>query len=74
MIAFSAIFANCQRKKLAFLSKTNVMINFFKYVGNSSSLSKKRQYFANNFGKNNSKIITSVPDLSVTPGKSEMVN
>jgi hypothetical protein len=44
---FSAIFANSRRKKVEFFSKSNVMIIFFPQ--NCSSLSKKRQYFRQNF-------------------------
>jgi hypothetical protein len=41
--SFFAIFANFQRKKLAFFSRTIAMLK------NSSSLSKKRQYFCQIF-------------------------
>jgi hypothetical protein len=40
---FSAILANFRRKKLAFFSKTNVIITIF--AKTSSSLSKNRQFF-----------------------------
>jgi hypothetical protein len=59
MITFFAIFANFRRKKLAFFSKTNVIITF---------LQKLRVVWTNNakfvakfFGENFLKIITSVP-------------
>jgi hypothetical protein len=46
-------------EKMAFFSKTNVMITNF--AKTSSSLSKKRHLFAKFFGENILKIITSVP-------------
>jgi hypothetical protein len=54
-LRFSAIFGNFRQfsaKQLAFFSKTNVMINFFAKV--NSSLSKKRQFFRQFFGRKKS--------------------
>jgi hypothetical protein len=48
-------------EKMAFVSKTNVMIIFFSKT--SSSLSKNANIFAKFFGENIFKIITSVPDV-----------
>jgi hypothetical protein len=46
---------------MAFFSKTNVMIIYFSKF--SFILSQKRHFFANFFGKNILKIITSVPGI-----------
>jgi hypothetical protein len=46
-------------KKLAFFSKTNVIIKFFHNL--PFVLSQKRQFFAEFFGENILKIITSIP-------------
>jgi hypothetical protein len=58
MITIFCDFSQFLAKKLAFFSKTNVMIIFSKF---SFVLSQKRQFFANFFGENILKIITSVP-------------
>jgi hypothetical protein len=50
MITIFCDFCQFSAKKLAFFSKTNVVINFFSK--SSSSLSKKRQYFRQIFGEN----------------------
>jgi hypothetical protein len=47
MITIFCGFCRFSAKKLAFFSKTNVMINYFSKT--SSSLSKKRQYFRHIF-------------------------
>jgi hypothetical protein len=60
MITIFCDFCLFSAKKLAFFSKTNVMITIFPKT--ISSLSKKRQFFAAKFfGENILKIITSVP-------------
>jgi hypothetical protein len=50
MITIVCDFCQFSAKKLAFFSKTNVMITIF--AKTSSSLSKKRQYLANFFVEN----------------------
>jgi hypothetical protein len=50
MITIFCDFRQFSAKKLAFFSKTNVMIIIF--AKTSSSLSKKRQFFAKFFGEN----------------------
>jgi hypothetical protein len=62
MITIFSDFCLFSAKKLAFFSKTNVMINFFSKFG--FVLSQKRQFFAKFFGENILKIITSVPGLN----------
>jgi hypothetical protein len=56
---FSAIFDNFLAKKLAFLSKTNVMIKFLHNL--ALFWVKNANFFAEFFGENILKIITSVP-------------
>jgi hypothetical protein len=57
---FSAIFDNFRRKKLAFFSETNVLINFF--LQNLALFwVKNANFFADFFGENIQKIMTSVP-------------
>jgi hypothetical protein len=51
-------------KKLASFSKTNVMITIF--AKTSFVLRQKRHFFANFFGENILKIITSVPGQTLT--------
>jgi hypothetical protein len=58
---FSAIFAYFRRKKLALFSKTNVMIKFLHYL--DLFWVKNANSFAEFFGENILKIITSVPAL-----------
>jgi hypothetical protein len=58
MITIFCDFRQFSAQKLAFFSRTNVMIIF---ANISSSLSKKRQFFRQFFGENILKIITSVP-------------
>jgi hypothetical protein len=60
MIIIFGDFCQFSAKKMAFFSKTNVMINFFSKT--SSSLSKNANIFTNVFGENIFKIITSVPE------------
>jgi hypothetical protein len=60
MITIFCDFRQFSAKKLAFFSKTNVMITIF--AKTSSILNQKRHFFANFFGENILKIITSVPD------------
>jgi hypothetical protein len=60
MIAIFCDFCQFSETKLAFFSKTNVMITFCK---NSSGLSKNANIFAKYFGENILKIITSVPAM-----------
>jgi hypothetical protein len=57
---FSAIFANFRRKKLAFFSKTNVMI---KILHNLPMFWVKNANFCNFFGENILKIVTSYPEM-----------
>jgi hypothetical protein len=61
MITIFCDFCQISVKKLAFFSKTNVMITIF--AKTSFVLSQKRQYFAEFFGEHLKKIITSVPGL-----------
>jgi hypothetical protein len=58
---FSAIFANFSAKKLAFYSKTNVMIKILHNL--ALFWAKNANFFAKFFGENILKIITSIPDL-----------
>jgi hypothetical protein len=64
MIPIFCDFQQFSAKKLAFFSKTNVMIKIL----NNLALFwvKKRQFFAEFFGKNIFKIITSVPGANPT--------
>jgi hypothetical protein len=53
----SAIFANFRRKKLAFFSKTNVMIKFFNNLALfSSKMPFFHRFFGDNIFKNNNNI------------------
>jgi hypothetical protein len=62
MMTIFCDFCQFSAKKLAFFSKTNVMITIF--AKTSISLSKKNaKIFAKFFGENILKIITSVPGL-----------
>jgi hypothetical protein len=62
MITILCDFRQFSAKKLAFFTKTNVMITIF--AKTSSSLSKKRQFFAKFFVENIFKIVTSVAGAS----------
>jgi hypothetical protein len=55
MITIFCDFSQFSAKKLAFFLNTNVMINFFQ------NLVKNAKFFANFFGENILKIITTVP-------------
>jgi hypothetical protein len=62
MITIFCDFRQFSAKKLAFFSKTNVVINFLHY--SALFLVKNANVFANCFGENLFKIITSVPGHS----------
>jgi hypothetical protein len=57
MITIFCDFRQFSAKKIAFISKTNVVIKFLHLA-----LSQKRLFFAEFFGENIQKIITSVPE------------
>jgi hypothetical protein len=59
MITIFCDFPQFSAKKLAFFLNTNVMINFFQNL--ALFLVKNANFFPEIFGKNISKIITSVP-------------
>jgi hypothetical protein len=56
-------------EKLAFFSKTNIMITYVKKLALFSV--KNANFFAEFFGENISKIITSVPGRDKEPGREE---
>jgi hypothetical protein len=59
MITIFCDFSQFSAKKLAFFTKTNVMINFFQNL--ALFWDKNAIFFAEFFGENIEKIITSVP-------------
>jgi hypothetical protein len=64
MITIFCDFCQVSAKKLAFFTKTDVMIKFLQKT--ISSLSKKRHFLTKKIGENISKIITLVPSRSQT--------
>jgi choline-glycine betaine transporter len=64
MITIFCDFRQFSAKKLAFFSKTNVMIQFFAYL--ALFCVKNANFFAEILGENILKIITSVPEVKIS--------